>query len=269
MPHPREFLFYIDDSGSRDPDRRPDDKRRDSDWFALGGVIVDAADKDHCDQAISAFRRSWPQIGDAPLHSYEIRNKTEAFRWLEMLSPSELEAFYQGISDLMVSLPIIAAGCVIDRPGYNRRYAEQYGPRRWKLCRTAFNITVERAAKFAAHHEARLRVYVERTDPKTEAQFRKYYEELRELGAPFDPNRSAKYNPLSGNVLAKTLYEFKVKTKQSDLMQIADLCLWPVCSGGYRPDNRSFELLKRHGKLLDFHCSEANSLQGIKYFCFA
>lgn len=268
MPHRREFLFYVDDSGSRDPDRKPRQDVQEPDWFALGGVIVAASRKDECDEAISNFRRSWPQLEGRPLHSYEIRNKSDSFRWLKNLPDVELHDFYQGISDLLKSLPIVVAGCVVHRPGYNNRYFDQYGERRWKLCRTAFNIAVERAAKYASHHEGRLRVYVERTDRKTEAQLKQYFEQLKEGGAPFNAATSAKYSPLNAEALGKTLYEFKVKTKASDLMQIADLCLWPICSGGYQPQNKSLALLREHGKLLDSHCSESNGLQGIKYSCF-
>lgn len=207
-------------------------------------------------------------MGEEPLHSYDIRNKSKAFRWLKDLSEDELTRFYQGISDLVASLPVTVAGCVVHRPGYNARYMQPYGPRRWKLCRTAFNIAVERGAKFAAHHGARLRVYVERTDRETEAQMKTYFDQLRQGGAPFDASRSAKYNPLGPNVLADTLYEFKVKTKASDLMQLADLCLWPICSVAYNTDNKTFALLKQSGKLMDHHCTPDNGLHGIKYSCF-
>lgn len=268
MKSKREFLFYVDDSGSRDPDRKPRVDQRDPDWFALGGVILDSKDKDQCDLAIANFRKSWPQMGDQPLHSYDIRNKSAGFRWLTGLSEEDSKNFYQGISALVVSLPIIVTGCVVDRPGYNARYLAQYGQRRWKLCRTAFNIAVERAAKFATHHDARLRVFVERTDRKTEAQFKKYFDELKGAGTPFDPVRSAKYGPLEPDVLARTLYEFKVKTKASDLMQLADLCLWPICSGAYQSNNKAFGVLKEARKLLDDHCTPENGLHGIKYSCF-
>lgn len=268
MASKREFLFYVDDSGSKDPDRKPRGGDLGPDWFALGGVLVDSSDKARCDKAISDFRAAWPKLGDKPLHSYDIRNKSADFRWLEDLTSMELAHFYEGISELLKCLPITVAGCVIDRPGYNARYMGRYGPRRWKLCRTAFTIAVERAAKFAAHHDARLRVFVERTDRKTEAQFKTYFDELKAGGAPFNPLTSAKYRPLAQDVLANTLYEFRVKTKASDLMQIADLCLWPICSGGYNPENRSFVMLKQEGKLLDALCTEDNGLQGIKYSCF-
>lgn len=267
MTSRREFLLYIDDSGSRDPDRHSQANANAVDWFALGGVLVDAADKDRCDQAIAAFRQSWPQLEDKPLRSYDIRNLSGGFRWLAGLSRSDQQAFYKGISDLIVGLPVVVVGCVVHRPGYNARYLQKYGQRRWKLCKTAFNIVVERAAKFAAHHDSRLRVYVERTDKVTESQLKEYYDQLKTSGSPFDEEKSAKYSPMQAATLSKTLYDFKVKTKASDLMQLADLCLFPICVSRYRA-HPSFDVLQDSGKLLDAHCTAENGLFGIKYFCF-
>ena len=154
------------------------------------------------------------------------------------------------------------------RPGYNARYRAMHGPRRWQLCKTAFPIAVERAAKFARHHGALLRVYVERSDKATENQLRGYYDLLRTSGSPFDTDSSAKYSPLSSACLRETLYEFRVKTKSSSLMQIADLALWPMCVSGYTPTNRAFVTLKENAKLLDAKCTPENQLAGIKYSCF-
>lgn len=50
---------------------------------------------------------------------------------------------------LMRDAPVIGLACVIDWPGYNKRYAEKYAENRWMLCKTAFSVVVERAAKFA------------------------------------------------------------------------------------------------------------------------
>jgi hypothetical protein len=37
----RELHLYIDDSGSRDPDKEPKEKRRDEmDCFASGGILI-------------------------------------------------------------------------------------------------------------------------------------------------------------------------------------------------------------------------------------
>ncbi|TIR55445.1 MAG: DUF3800 domain-containing protein, partial [Mesorhizobium sp.] len=43
----REIHLYLDDSGSREPDREPKEKRRDEmDYFALGGILINEEDVD-------------------------------------------------------------------------------------------------------------------------------------------------------------------------------------------------------------------------------
>jgi hypothetical protein len=266
-PPPKEVHLYVDDSGSREPDRKRDQKNG-VDWFGLGGFLIHAEDKPAAEEMIRQFRSRWPQLGDSPLHSYDIRNKSDAFRWLATVDAAEQQRFYGELHELVRALPIVVHAAVVDRPGYNKRYLEQYGRQRWRLCRTAFNILVERAAKFARHHNARLRVFVERSDKITERHFKEYFDDLRHTGLPFDAGRMQKYAPLEAAELHRTLYEFGVRTKVSTLMQMADLVLWPVCIAGYRPDNRIYVDFVQWGKLLDAHCSGDNGLQGVKYSCF-
>jgi hypothetical protein len=263
-----EILLYMDESGSRDPDRHPREKSDTPDWFGIGGILVKATDKYGIEATMDAFRLRWPQMGDNPLRSYDIRNKTKRFRWLSQLDEVTLKAFYEDLSAMIACLPIVVTGCVVHRPGYNKRYLDRYGPRRWKLCKTAFHIAVERAAKYAFHHGARMRVYVERSDKITEQQLKGYFDEMRNAGQPFNSDTSAKYQPMPAEQLRPTLFEFGVKTKGSQLMQLADLVLWPICRGRYSPDDRAYCLLQSSGQLLDTHCNQDNGLMGIKYSCF-
>ncbi len=264
---PPTFRFYIDDSGSRDPDRS---RKADSgavDWFGLGGVIVREEDISLVEAQVSEFRSRWPHP-KAPLHSWEIRSKKDGFAWLRDTSSAKQKQFLRELTDLMCALPIVVHASVVDRPGYNKRYMQAYGPRRWSLCRTAFKIAVERAAKFALSEGARLRVYVEQSDKATEARLKSYFDSMRCDGLPFNQETSAKYAPMTPTELAHTLLEFRVKTKGSVPMQIADLALWPLCKGKYQSDNLSLIALTDSGKLLDARCTEQNGLFGIKYSCF-
>ena len=264
----RETHFYVDDSGARDPNRTRAPDSREPDWFGLGGVLIDADRTEDAKHLISEFRQRWPQMQDEPFRSYDIRNRTDRFLWLKSVGATQQSAFLQGLTDLIGALPIHVLACVVDRPGYNKLYLPTYGARRWRLCRTAFTIAVERAAKVAIHRDSRLRVYVERSDKVTEAHFKGYYEDMRTQGPPFNVANSEKYRPLGADVLRKTLFEFRVKTKSSALMQFADLVLWPVCKGGYDRDHRALAALRDAGKLLDVHCNEENGLLGCKYSCF-
>lgn len=257
----------MDDSGSRDPDRDRSKDPHGLDWFGLGGVIVRESDIALVETSVAEFRSRWPHP-KAPLHSSEIRSKKDGFAWLKKASSAKRERFQIELTDLMCSLPIIVHASVVDRPGYNKKYLAEYGPRRWSLCRTAFKIAVERAAKFARSEGARLRVYVEQSDKPNEARLKGYFDSLRQEGLPFKRDTSEKYGPLDAAQLRETLLEFGVRTKNSVTMQVADLALWPVCHGKYHPDNIALVALANNGKLLDAKCTNDNGVLGIKYSCF-
>jgi hypothetical protein len=51
----RTFHLYLDDSGTRHPDKGSGDpEHRKHDWFALGGVVVDEADEDRVRESLTA-----------------------------------------------------------------------------------------------------------------------------------------------------------------------------------------------------------------------
>lgn len=122
----------MDDSGSRDPDRTRTTDPDLVDWFGLGGIIVREEDVSIIDSEVGKFRSRWPHP-DAPLHSWEIRAQKDGFAWLRKASAAKRLRFMEELSELMCSLPIIVHAAVVDRPGYNKRYLTEYGPRRWSL----------------------------------------------------------------------------------------------------------------------------------------
>jgi hypothetical protein len=165
--------------------------------------------------------------------------------------------------------PVIGIACVIDRGGYNIRYKEKYGSERWQLCKTAFNILVERSAKYASEQEYKLRILPEKCNRKEDRSLQKYYEDLKSNGLPFNPSTSSQYAPLKSQEFQKILYEFKLKEKSSPLVQLADLYLWPMAMGGYHQENITYKKLLKDKKLIDCLISEEDiPQQGIKYSCF-
>jgi hypothetical protein len=178
-------------------------------------------------------------------------------------------AFYEELYQFMRDAPVVGLACVIDRPGYNHRYRERYANERWSLCKTAFNIAVERAAKYAHGLNYRLRVSPERCNKPEDAVIRAYYDNLVKEGMPFAKDNSEKYGPLTEAQFREILYEFKPKFKSSPMVQLADLYLWPLCMGGYHASNRTYERLKQDKKLIDclLNADDCVTL-GIKYSCF-
>lgn len=259
----QRFNLYIDDSGTRHPDRHLRLEGTDPDWFALGGVLVDEQHEASCRQAHTEFCEKWSLT--YPLHSEEIRHSKRNFRWMKD-SRVRSDEFMSELGRMLLSLPVYGIACVIDRRGYHRRYHERYGAKKWSLCKSAFDIVVERACKFARARGCKLDVFVERSDAKTDARITKYHEDLKRVGHPFDPQTSSRYNPLAQSELADTLYDLKLKTKSSPMMQIADLYLYPICKGRYMSYRPHFDLVSAK-KLLDDHVSDPVTL-GVKYYCF-
>ncbi len=262
----RTFHFYIDDSGTRHPDHKGTGKGDFPNWFSLGGVIVEDCEEERLRDTVDAFRTKWKIVG--PLHSFPIRQKSGEFEWLK--NDASLSAqFYSELTDLLITAPVIGHACVIDRPSYNLRYQEQYGRNRWSLCRTAFTITVERAAKYAISQNGRLRVFVERSSKPDEEKLKQYYDEMRGAGNPFNSQTSSIYNPLAQDELKKALFEFRVKQKSSPIMQLADLYLYPISRGGYEPTYVPYQCLCENKKLIDqLLAPEEKPTLGIKYSCF-
>ncbi len=259
--------FYLDDSGTRHPDRQSTDNKATKDWFALGGVLIRDSDEAEARLAHEKFCTYWGI--KYPLHSVDIRNNAKDFQWIRKLSDAERTRFFRMIERFLLGIPAIGIACVIDRPGYNHRYVKKYGRQRWALCKTAFYIVVERAAKYAMAQSLKLRVIPERCTKKDDEKLAEYYADMKARGAPFDATNSGKYSPLGAESLANVLYELRFKSKSSPMMQVADLYLWPMCMGGYDKTNHPYRRLIETGRLMDCQCPEKDVAElGIKYSCF-
>lgn len=232
----------------------------------MGGILIREADELAVKAKHAKLCSDWRLT--APLHSTDIRGQHRAFSWLGN-DKGKRERFMTDLGQLITSSELTAIACVVDRPGYNARYRELYGRARWKLCKTAFNVVVERAAKHARFHGCKLRVYVERCNKKTDDRFRAYFDNMRSSGLPFDPKNSAKYAPLLPEDFKQTLYEFRTKTKESELMQLADMALYPMCIGQYHPEQRSYKAMVEAGVLINCKLEDKRvEFEGIKRSCF-
>jgi len=263
----RVLNFYMDDSGTRTPNRKPlgyAPKVRD--FFALGGVLINEEEEATARRQYNDFCSRWSI--HYPLHSVEIRHSTGSFTWLKR-DGAEYGKFMHGLTRMLLSLDALGLACVIDRPGYDARYREKYGRRQWHLCQTAFAIAVERAAKFARRDGRKLRVMPERSNKADDDRLVRYYNDLKAGGPPFEKMSSAGYEPLTSAEFTDTLHEIRFKSKTSPMGQVADLFLWPIAISGYDPENRPYVALRDAGRLIETRLSAKEAeLGGSKYSCF-
>jgi hypothetical protein len=263
------LILYFDDTGSRFPDHQPALARQDTmDCFGLGGILFGSEQVRRIQELHRTFCQRWNII--SPLHSNEIRTEKGNFSWLGRVAPMIRQAFHEDLAHLIGTLPVLVIACVVDRRGYNDRYFELYRDKRWMLCKTAFAILLERAAKFADHSAQQLEVYFEACGKKEDRDIIGYQRAIKRDGMPFDANRSTKYAPLAAADFRRILLgDPKRRSKDVPMCQIADLVLYPVAKGGYAPEYLPLRHLRNSGKLIDSHVSsERIDELGIKYFCF-
>lgn len=262
--------LYFDDSGSRDPDKAHliNGQARDDrmDCFALGGVLIREEDIDAVFEKYKAF--CCGQNITYPLHSSPIRGGRGNFGWLK--NPEKAVVFMTALEEFILDLPIVTLACVVNRPGYVARYKEKYEERLWLMCKTAFSILTERAAKFADEEGRKLEIYFEGAGKKEDRDMVRYMRALKTEGAPFSEQTSGAYGPLGTEDYRRIILgEPRRKTKKTPMIQVADLVLYPMVKGRYDPAYRPYQKLRDAGKLIDSHLREEDiAARGIKYSCF-
>ena len=267
---PPVFVLHIDDTGSRRLDRLSATANQYPTWFALGGVLVATAQEQECKRLYGDFKAAWPDL-TGPLHITDMRARRRDFAWLERLSDDDQKRFWHHYHEFLGSLPLVGHACVIHRPGYlNRGYGQRAGEAKWNLCRTAFNIVVERAAKYASSHGGRLRVEYEGSDRDTDQAIRGYFALLKNgNGLGFDKVSEAKYEPIDPGRLGGILIDLERKDKRSKLMQIADSFVYAMARGRYEPSLDIYKALRDSGRIVD-DCLQPTdqAVMGVKYSCF-
>ena len=266
MPKP-DYYLYIDDSGSRYPDKQDTVNRDDGmDNFALGGVLVKEEDRKIIKEKYIDFCENWKI--DYPLRSSDVRMRNN-FAWLEG-STKRRERFLKELEEFLTSLPVIGFASVIYRPGYNKRYKGKYGDKRWLLCKTAYIILLERVVKHIKVTNSTVFVRFEGAGKREDRAILQYTKDVKNIGHPFDPKNATKYNAITKNEYKKVvLGEPKRKKKRNLFVQIADLYLYPMIKRRYDSEYGPWQVLYNNKKVIDAYINEEDlEIKGIKYSCF-
>jgi hypothetical protein len=258
------FAFYMDESGSPKPNPRDP-----ASYFAVGGVLIQHEDENSIRLQIANFKQRWGIDESVPLHGNEIRSRKKNFAWLGRRSEDEQNQFLQDLTATIVQCPIIVHGCVVSRKGYLDRYLDRYGSNTWEMMKSAFSILLERVGKYVVLQNGEVIVYFEKAGKKEDKLITSYFNDLRNSGTPFSAETSAKYAPLASNQIQQVLTGIEGKSKNNPILQIADLCLYPVAKSKDQPQNRAFQELTQQHKLVDTVLAPDNlEKMGIKYYCF-
>ena len=258
------YTYYMDDFGTRTVcgSEVNISSRANEFSFSLGGIIVKKSDVSSLAADVKSFCRKW---NIEHLHGHKIRTKKGSFGFLDNVKIKE--KFLTVLELVILKSKIIVHGCVICRPGYRDRYQSKYADcSRWAMSKTAFDISVERAAKFARANNAKLTVVFEGSGKKEDKLFKKYFDDLKSTGTQFSPVTSARYSPLKATEMVETLDKIWSDSKRNPLLQIADLMVHPISQITLGNNNHAYDQLVEHKMLLDFH--HADPLISIKYSCY-
>ncbi|MEP3122313.1 MAG: DUF3800 domain-containing protein, partial [Nisaea sp.] len=245
----RPITFYMDETGNRHPDKKSDKSREGRDWFGFGGVLIRGEDNDGLRNDIQDFSEKWKLT--KPLHMTDMLSEKKAFAWLGRCSQSKVDEFWSDWRNVLSSKPIIGLGCVIDRPGYVKRgYLEKYEDK-WLLCRSAFDIAVERAVKIANIEGRRLHIVFEQ-DAGINSTITGYFKNLKEKGLSFDESNSASYMPLDKSSFVNTLGRIQHKPKDHPLLQVADSYIYAMARNGYDKKFHIYRHLRDAKRIANF-----------------
>jgi hypothetical protein len=258
-----DYAIYIDDIGSGKPGLRGDFP-----MFGLGGFLVKRQNEVTVVEALRNFKNSWNIKQNIPLHGSEIRSRKERYRWLRD-DDRECKRFKAELLDMILALPIVVHGCIVDRVGYFNRYHGKYSRKPWDMRKSAALIVLERSVKFVKLQGGESLTAVFELCGKAEDDiFRECHRQLRELGNPFDSSNSAKYSPADvedlSRILCPTAYAYG---KENELLQIADACLFPLATSRNGKQNSAFNGFKISKLLVDELVSDPSVL-GAKFYCF-
>lgn len=257
------YALYVDDIGSGTPGTRDE-----FEYFGLGGVIVNRSDEGAIRRLIREFKKEWNIDESVPLHGAEIRAMKERFHWLSKLDQEELVRFKTGIMELLMSMPIVVHGCIVDRERYYSRFYKTYERGTWNMRKSAAAILLERSIKFVRSLGGNsLSVYFELCGSAEDSIFKTVYAEFRDQGHPFDRGNAEKYAPLEATEAAGLLYEKPFgRKKDNELLQVADLCLFPLATSRNGKPNKAFERFVNEKKLVDTQVDDSTMF--VKFYCF-
>lgn len=263
MTDEHSYTLYSDDTGSETPglyDEYP--------YFGLGGIIVRAVDEPEVLTLLRAFKTKWNMKLDAPLHGAEIRAVKGRFRWLKTLSEADLIMFKTDLLRMVLAMPIVVHACIVDRENYYKRYKKLYGKNIWAMRSSAAVILLERALKFVRHAGGkRLTMRFERCGTSEDHNLREVYRNFRTGGHPFNPDNASKYDPLAADSISSILDEHPIGGgKEVELLQVADLCLFPVATSRNGKPNAAFAKLLSEKRLVD--ALTADPSIAVKFYCF-
>jgi hypothetical protein len=237
------FHLYIDETGSRHPDKEASTAKHGFDWFGLGGLLITQEDEATAKSKLATFVARWPQIR-SPLHFTDIRAQKKGFAWLGNLKLEDHNRFWsdsarfshqfrgRGLLASSIAQATSNGGTAKGEGTPNGSFAEAHSIF-WST--ELPNTQNPRGGGCVSTMKERTLLPTRRVH--------EYYETIKFSGLAFDESTSSKYRPLKQVEFQNVLLAIEGKDKGNKMMQVADSYLYAIARGSY---DVKFDVYKRN-----------------------
>lgn len=227
------YTLFIDESG--DPNLEKFDKT--FPLFTLCGVLIPDKKLQWLEKEIKSLKRELWDSEDIIFHSREIRNCSKAF--VNLLDSQIKGRFYSRINEILgkEDVYVIVCCCILKEPFVERFNTGEdvYGlSLKYLIERAIFHIDD------CTEGKAKLRIIVERRNPKQNNMLLKYYNGLRVNGTKW----------ITSERLVDRIKGFNFEYKRDNIigLQVADLIAYPIGRQVLNPErhNPAFEIIAKN-----------------------
>jgi len=190
--------------------------------FVLCGVIFKEDSYDLFNSQFDKLKIKYFGSADVVFHSIKMRKPEGIFR---KLKGDILDNWYIDIGKILSEADYKIISCVIDKDKYRTKY-----PHKNLAYEESLTFVCERAIRLIGkrQHEGILHFCLEKRNPDKDTQLRKTYSKFVRFGTDF-------VNTSDFKVCNPTLH-FRSKSKNTNGLQLADLCAYPIARKFLTPD---------------------------------
>lgn len=223
IPFPfMKYFFFLDETGNHglsfvDP-HFP--------YFLLCGCLFSEEEKEKMENSMNAIKKKFFGNTDVIFHSRDIRKCEKEFQIL--FNPSLKKDFYEDINSMIETLDFTIIAAAIEK----EQYIKKYGKTADNPYSISLSFLLERLIFCLDEKEAMgVNLFVESRGKKEDKELLEHFNKIKDIGTFY----------VSAIRMQSKIFHchFRVKQKNDNGIQIADLCAYPLVRGLIEP-NREY-----------------------------
>ncbi len=233
--------MFIDESGEANINK-PDERFN---IFVLCGIIFREDHYNTFNEGLKSIKRKFFANENVIFHSFEMRNKTGAFKIFQ--NNTVLQDFYGDIGNIFTNSEYRIFSCIIDKSYYKNKYNEN------NAYEDSLTFLCERAIRYIGTRSGHvLHLCLEKRDKRKDVTLKKHYTNFIRYGTQYISTKACE--------ICHPKLHFRGKGENINGLQFADLCAYPIARKNLSPDKPqpTFDLIEPK-----FHCDRYGNYEGI------